>query len=172
MNYIREDFSTIAFKASTQNSSRLAQAKIDLKAEDAVINTSKCVGADTLLSLLANYCRIKKVKISVGVVGLTKVGNSSLINSLKRHRACPTSLTPGAIQEVQVDSKVKLHDYPGMVLASGNMTDSSVALRNTIKTENQACVLCPVSCILYPVSCILYPVPVSCKNWRYPSPGG
>ena len=71
MNYIREDFSTIAFKASTQNSSRLAQAKIDLKAEDAVINTSKCVGADTLLSLLANYCRIKKVKISVGVVGLT-----------------------------------------------------------------------------------------------------
>ena len=72
------------------------------------------------------------------MVGLTKVGKISLINSLKRHRACPTSLTPGAIQEVQVESKVKLHDYPGMVLASGNMTDSSVALRNTIKIENQA----------------------------------
>ena len=80
------------------------------------------------------------------------MGKISLINSLKRHRACPTSLTPGAIQEVQVESKVKLHDYPGMVLASGNMTDSSVALRNTIKTENQACVLYPVSCILF-----LYP---------------
>ena len=73
VKYLREDFSTIALRASTQNSSRLGQAKIDLKAEDAVINTSKCVGADTLLSLLANYCRIKKVEtsISVGVVGLT-----------------------------------------------------------------------------------------------------
>ena len=71
MKYIREGFPTIAFKASTQNTSRLGQAKINLKAEDAVINTSKCVGADTLLSLLANYCRIKKIKtsISVGVVG-------------------------------------------------------------------------------------------------------
>ena len=66
------------------------------------------------------------------------MGKSSLINSLKRHRTCPTSLTPGAMQGVQVDLKVKLHDYPGMVLASGNMTDSSVALRNTIKIENQA----------------------------------
>ena len=66
------------------------------------------------------------------------MGKISLINSLKRHRACPTSLTPGAIQEVQVESKVKLHDYPGMVLASGNMTDSSVALRNAIKIENLA----------------------------------
>ena len=40
MNYIREDFSTIAFKASIQNSSRVDQAKIDLNAEDTVNNTS------------------------------------------------------------------------------------------------------------------------------------
>ena len=74
------------------------------------------------------------------MVDLPKVGKSSLINSLKRYRACTTSLTPGAMQGVQVDSKVKLHDCRGMrmVLASGNMTDSSVALRNAIKIENLA----------------------------------
>ena len=71
VKYLRHEFPTIAFKASTQNSGRLGQAKIDLKAEDAVITTSKCVGADTLLNLLGNYCRNKDVKTSirVGVVG-------------------------------------------------------------------------------------------------------
>ena len=50
--------------------------------------------------MLANYCRNKNVETSirVGVVDLPKVGKSSLINSLKRRRACTTSLTPGAMQ--------------------------------------------------------------------------
>jgi nuclear GTP-binding protein len=37
------------------------------------------------------------------------------------------------MQEVQLDSKIKLLDSPGMILASGNMSDSSIALRNAIK---------------------------------------
>ena len=44
--YLRQEF-IIAFKAFTQNSPRLGQAKINLKVEYAVIKTSKCVGADT-----------------------------------------------------------------------------------------------------------------------------
>ena len=53
------------------------------------MTTSKCVGADTLLALLANYCRNRDVKTSirVGVVGMPNVGKSSLINSLKRSKA-------------------------------------------------------------------------------------
>merc|ERR1712203_1310474 len=142
VRHLRHEFPTIAFKASTQNSGRLGQAKIDLKAVDAEITTSKCVGADTLLNLLGNYCRNKDVKTSirVGVVGLPNVGKSSLINSLKRSKACGVGATPGvtkSMQEVQLDSKV-------MLLASGDMSDSSVALRNAIKIENLEDPITPV----------------------------
>merc|ERR1712198_260844 len=138
VKYLRSEYPTIAFKASTQNTSRLGQANIDLKNSEASIHTSKCVGADTMMALLGNYCRNKDVKTSIrdGVVGMPNVGKSSLINSLKRSRACQTGATPGvtkAMQEVQLDSKIKLLGSPGLVLASGNMSDASVALRNASK---------------------------------------
>ena len=43
------------------------------------------------------------------MVGLPNVGKSSLINSLKRSKACGVGATPGVtktMQEVQLDSKV------------------------------------------------------------------
>ena len=79
------------------------------------------------------------------------VGKSSLINSLKRSRACGVGAVPGftrAMQEVQLDSKVKLLDSPGMVLASGNMTDSSVALRNAVRVDCLDDPVTPVQAIL------------------------
>ena len=41
VRHLRHEFPTIAFKASTQNSGRLGQAKIDLKAVDGEITTNK-----------------------------------------------------------------------------------------------------------------------------------
>ena len=52
------------------------------------------------------------------------------------------------MQEVQLDSKIKLLDSPGLVLASGNMSDASVALRNAIKVETLEDPITPVVAII------------------------
>uniref|UniRef100_A0A915MNT0 Guanine nucleotide-binding protein-like 3 N-terminal domain-containing protein n=1 Tax=Meloidogyne javanica TaxID=6303 RepID=A0A915MNT0_MELJA len=68
--YFRNNLPTIAFKASvqeqTQKLGRFSHSNL-LSAS----NSSKCVGADLVMKLLANYCRVKDIKTSirVGVIG-------------------------------------------------------------------------------------------------------
>merc|ERR1719376_471665 len=155
LKHLRTQLPAIAFKASTQTQgTKLGQSNLSVKqSTESQMQTAKCVGAGTLTALLANYSRNRDLKtaIRVGVVGLPNVGKSSLINSLKRSRACGVGGVPGftkTMQEVQLDSKVKLLDSPGMVLASGNMTDSGVALRNAVKVDTLDDPVTPVEAIL------------------------
>ena len=63
-----------------------------------------------------------KSTITVGIVGFPNVGKSSVINSLKRGRACNVGATPGvtkSMQCVELDTHVKLLDCPGIVMATG-----------------------------------------------------
>ncbi|KAK7268591.1 hypothetical protein RIF29_21292 [Crotalaria pallida] len=81
--------------------------------------------------------QIKK-SITVGVIGLSNVGKSSLINSLRRSRVANVGTTLGltrSLQEVQLDKNIKLLDCPGVVMLKSQENNASVALRNCKRIE-------------------------------------
>ncbi|KAK2168329.1 hypothetical protein LSH36_18g11063 [Paralvinella palmiformis] len=142
LKYLRCEFPTVAFKASTQSqSNKLGRSKVPLDlASDDLRKSSRCLGAELLLKLLGNYCRNKDIRtsINVGVVGFPNTGKSSIINSLKRSKACSIGATPGvtkSMQLVQLDKHVMLLDSPGIVMATGQ-TDAATILRNCVRVEN------------------------------------
>lgn len=98
LKYLRASLPTVAFKSSTQNQAkRLGRRKLGKKTES-MIQSNTCFGAELILSLLGDYCRNSdnvKTSIHVGVVGLPNVGKSSVINSLKRSKACNVGNIPG-----------------------------------------------------------------------------
>lgn len=148
--YLRNEFPTVAFRASTQNSGTVGQARMSALAASSV-NVSECLGAGNLLALLKNYSRNRNLKtaITVGVIGFPNVGKSSLINSLKRARAVSTGATPGVTrkaQEVHLDKNISLIDCPGIVFSSSNA--DALVLRNCIKIEQIVDPITPVETIL------------------------
>ena len=79
LKYLRNEFPTIAFKATTQSQKDHLSSS---KHESLDTAGSGSRGGATLLKLLGNYCRNKNLKtaIRVGVVGFPNVGKSSIIN--------------------------------------------------------------------------------------------
>ncbi len=164
-NYFFANFKlpTIIFKANTQNQqSNLSTANIYKKSivdnkefVEEVMSSNKSIGADKLLELLKNYCRLEgggKRSISVGVVGFPNVGKSSIINSLKRGKVVGVSSTPGytrGLQQISLDKDIRLIDCPGVVLS--NRHDDMI-LHNVIRTEDVKDPLEIVSLILKKVS--------------------
>lgn len=153
LKHLRNELPTVAFKCSTQQQrTHLAHAGHGAPAQDAaqhLLQSSECLGSDTLLQLLKNYARSADMKtsVTVGVVGLPNVGKSSLINSLKRARVVNVGATPGvtrAMQEVHLDKHVKLLDAPGVVLGRAGADP----LRNAVKVEQLADPIAPVDSLL------------------------
>lgn len=141
LKYLRRFGPVTAFKASTQDqTSRLGRRKFNKgNNSEKVLQGSPCVGAELLMSMLANYCRNKGIKTSirVGIVGIPNVGKSSIINSLTRGRACNVGCTPGvtkSMQEVELDSKIKLIDCPGIVFTQNKGGSETV---NTLKNAQR-----------------------------------
>lgn len=140
LTYLRKYHPTVAFKAARERG-HVSHAKTSLEnaTEGLLKSAMNVIGADTLMQLLKNYARSgdRKTAISVGVVGYPNVGKSSVINSMKRSNATRVGATAGVtrhVQEVQLDSLVKLLDSPGVVFA-GESEDPSVVMRNATKVE-------------------------------------
>ncbi|KAJ3165740.1 Guanine nucleotide-binding protein-like 3 [Geranomyces variabilis] len=144
LKYLRNEFPTIAFKASTQSQrNNLGQSSVSFDiASDRLLGSSECLGADNLMKLLKNYCRNANIKtsITVGVIGFPNVGKSSVINSLKRSKVCNVGATPGVTkvaQTIQLDKGIKLLDCPGIVFSQSSRDgdEAEVLLRNCVKVE-------------------------------------
>ncbi|KAJ2238343.1 nuclear GTP-binding protein nug1 [Coemansia sp. RSA 1722] len=158
--YLRHEFPTLAFKASTQEQRRNLGQASSVSKKAVTLSTSECVGAESLIQLLKNYSRNQKIKtsITVGIIGFPNVGKSSLINSLKRSRVCGVGSTPGFtkfVQQIQLDSKLKLLDCPGIVFnhpTKAQKMDKTAAaemmLRNCIKVELLEDPIAPVDLIV------------------------
>jgi len=172
LKYLRNEYPTIAFKASTQSQkTHLSRSKVDVShASAGLLSSSECLGADTLMKLLKNYCRNNQIKtsITVGVVGFPNVGKSSVINSLKRARVCNVGATPGLTklsQEIHLDKHIRLIDSPGIVFSRPKSSEESASsvLRNCIKVELVADPIAPVQVILDRCSkeslMVLYTIP-------------
>ena len=153
LHELRKTNPTIPFKCNTQQQKGnlgMATGKVT-KQQDSALKGNRTIGAEELLGLLKNYCRVGDTKsmISVGIVGFPNVGKSSLINSLLRTRAVGVSSVPGFTkqsQEVILDRNIRLIDSPGIVFADGNST--TTALRNCVNVEDLADVFSPVQAIL------------------------
>uniref|UniRef100_A0AC11E3S5 G protein nucleolar 3 like n=1 Tax=Ovis aries TaxID=9940 RepID=A0AC11E3S5_SHEEP len=153
LEYLRNELPTVAFKASTQHQVKnLNRCSVPVdQASESLLKSKACFGAENLMRVLGNYCRLGEVRthIRVGVVGLPNVGKSSLINSLKRSRACSVGAVPGVtkfMQEVYLDKFIRLLDAPGIV--PGPNSEVGTILRNCIHVQKLADPVTPVETIL------------------------
>ncbi|XP_069319533.1 guanine nucleotide-binding protein-like 3-like protein [Eulemur rufifrons] len=153
LDYLQNELPTVAFKASTQHQIKnLNRCSVPVdQASESQLRSRACFGAENLMRVLGNYCRLGEVRthIRVGVVGLPNVGKSSLINSLKRSRACSVGAVPGVtkfMQEVFLDKFIRLLDAPGIV--PGPNSEVGTILRNCVHVQKLADPVTPVETIL------------------------
>ncbi|XP_006885989.1 PREDICTED: guanine nucleotide-binding protein-like 3-like protein-like [Elephantulus edwardii] len=153
LDYLRNELPTVPFKASTQHQIKnLNRCPLPVEqASPSLLKSKLCFGAENLMRVLGNYCRLGDVRthIRVGVVGLPNVGKSSLINSLKRNRACNVGAVPGItrfMQEVYLDKFIRLLDTPGIV--PGPTSEVGTILHNCIHIQKLADPVSAVETIL------------------------
>jgi nuclear GTP-binding protein len=125
----------LAFKSATQhqsshlNSHEMSNYTRQANSEEAT-HRRGALGANALLQLIKNYARTvnahgekSKKNLTIGIIGYPNVGKSSIINSLKRARACNVGPTAGltkALQLVRLDKQVTLIDSPGVIWREKN----------------------------------------------------
>ncbi|KAG2113554.1 P-loop containing nucleoside triphosphate hydrolase protein [Suillus discolor] len=126
LRYLRHSTPTLPFRSASSN-------------QRSHLSSTTAPG---LMRLLKAF-KPSSQSITVGVVGFPNVGKSSLINSLKRSKACAVAAQPGHtkdLQSVQLERGIKIVDSPGVVFDEDESGDSSqkgsILLRNVVKVED------------------------------------
>lgn len=160
---LEKEYAVVLFKANTQRQgvnygeNKLYQNSLNKNPELVadMLRSTKSLGTHKLFELIKNYSREGDVKkaVTVGVIGYPNVGKSSIINSLKRKRAAGVSSKAGftkSLQEIEIDSKVKIIDSPGVILSNDN--EALLVLRNQANASEVKDPITPISAILQRVS--------------------
>lgn len=145
LEYLRTQAPTIPFKSSTQEQRRNLSAS-------SVHTPTSASGSSTkpLMELIKGF-RLSnapaaasssggapvKQSLTIGLIGHPNVGKSSLINTLKRSKACSVAPTPGwtkDVQEVVLEKGVRVLDCPGVVVEARGATEG--VLRGMVKIED------------------------------------
>lgn len=156
---LEKEYAVVLFKANTQRQTnnygenKLFQNSINKNPElvHDMLKSTKSLGTHKLYELIKNYSREGSIKraVTVGVIGYPNVGKSSIINSLKRKRAAGVSASAGftkALQEIEIDSKLKIIDSPGVILSNEN--ESVLVLRNQMNPTDVLDPVTPIKAIL------------------------
>jgi len=117
----------LPFKANTQKQKDRLGSIANVTSKTQTIDSKKSVGVSDLMGILGTWARGSVGGITIGVIGMPNVGKSSLINSLKRSRACNVGAKPGitrTCQIVSLDSKLKLIDSPGVCFSKEKGSES------------------------------------------------
>ncbi|KAK4702851.1 nuclear GTP-binding protein, partial [Phenoliferia sp. Uapishka_3] len=153
--HLRLQAPTIAFKSSTQ------QQRTHLSASSLhTPNSASGSSTKPLMELIKGFRnsgapnanstepRVKQ-SLTIGLIGHPNVGKSSLINTLKRSKACSVAPTPGwtkEVQEVVLEKGVRVLDCPGVVVEARGETEG--ALRGMVKPEEVRDPKAPIELIL------------------------
>ncbi|CAH2313292.1 guanine nucleotide-binding -like 3 [Pelobates cultripes] len=136
---LNKEIPTLSFKCSTQVHERNLKKKRNIiPGRIDVTKGTVCFGSSALLRLLHELCPSKTDGIKVGLIGFANVGKSSLINSLKQAHVCNVGAVKGTtkiLQEVNIDSQIKVIDSPGLVVSPNNQ-DVAITLRSAFQVND------------------------------------
>lgn len=147
LTHLRLQAPTIPFKSSTQQQRNHLSASASTTPQSASGSSTK-----PLMELIKGF-RLNqstpggepstssgapvKHSLTIGLIGHPNVGKSSLINTLKRSKACSVAPTPGwtkEVQEVVIEKGVRVLDCPGVVVEMRGEVEG--ALKGMIKPED------------------------------------
>jgi nuclear GTP-binding protein len=143
--HLRLQAPTIPFKSSTQQQRSHLSASATHTPTSASGSSTKPLmelikgfrlGSTPSSSGASTETRVKQ-SLTIGLIGHPNVGKSSLINTLKRSKACAVAPTPGwtkEVQEVVLEKGVRVLDCPGVVVEARGEIEG--ALRGMIKPED------------------------------------